>query len=139
MKYLLLLIFGVIWSLSSFGQSPDLRFRPHLVFGSGGGVVGKETTYVFLENGALYKRITEDSLLRVRLLYSSTAKRHFATARRLRLAQLQSEHPGNLYYFVKINDSQKNGGGATWGQTGTKPPAAVKAFYDNLVKLVPKK
>lgn len=139
MKYLLLLSIGMLCTEVSFGQSPDLRFRPHLAFGHGGGVAGHESAYVFLENGTLYKRIGQDSLVRIRLLYASTAKRHFATARRLRLAQSVSEHPGNLYYFVKLNESQKQGGGATWGDPATKPPAGLKALYDGLMKLVPKK
>lgn len=137
-KNLLLLAF-FLSSICAVAQSPDVRSKSQIIVGSGGGVVGKETAYVFLESGYLYQQLPNDSLVKARILYKSTAKKYFDWAKKLKLSKRDFNHPGNIYAFVKFHESQKNEYGVTWGEAKMTPPKDVKAFYDAFMKLVPKK
>lgn len=109
-----------------------------LVFGRGGGITGEETGYVLLGNGHLLEvsRLLQDTT-ELATIDASTTQRMFDALETLDMAQLDFQHPGNLYYFIR----QKQVGTTmqvVWGDPSYTPPAAVKQFYDTLKNLIPK-
>ena len=112
-----------------------------LILGSGGGVTGQITSYIFLEDGRLYKTnsLKLDSLVLVRTIFASTAKKYFGNATKLGLAKKKFNKPGNLSFFVRLKTTATKQEEVQWGQAKTTPPKDVKAFYDGFFKnIVPK-
>jgi hypothetical protein len=111
----------------SAGQLPAQQIR----WGEGGGFSGRETTYVLLDNGQIFKKGgISDPYTEMSSFPSSKAKRLFKRAQSLRLMELDFQDPGNIYSFIEIVEGDQVRR-IVWG--GKKPvPPAVTAFYQEL-------
>jgi hypothetical protein len=111
-----------------------------LIVGSGGGVTGQTKSYILLENGQLYLKnsIKPDSLVLIRTVWETTAKKFYTQAQKLNLAKIKFNEPGNMSYFVMYQESLKKGYTVTWGKNKISPPKEVKAFYDSFLKALVK-
>jgi len=75
-----------------------------LQWGSGGGFTGKETSYVLLKNGQIFKREMAGTPMESPKTKSKTAAAIFKAAEALDFSKLESNHPGNIYSFVAWKD-----------------------------------
>jgi hypothetical protein len=59
----------------------------------------------------------------------------FEEAQKKLAANPQFNHPGNRYYFVKLQDG-KAAQNATWGDNNHAAPAGLENLYDQLIALI---
>jgi hypothetical protein len=107
-----------------------------LVWGSGGGITGKVTSYKLLESGNITRSMGVDgSTTDIKPIKAKVAKAMFSAAKDLSLAEVAQNTPGNMYYFLElVVDGKTNR--ITWGEAGTEVPSKVKDFYQLLNQLV---
>jgi hypothetical protein len=132
------LVFSVLIGNALLAQKLPNR---QLILGSGGGVTGQVTSYIFLEDGRLFRlnSLKPDSLVLVRTIFASTAQKYFSNASKLALAKKKFNKPGNLSFFVRLKTTSTKQEEVQWGQAKAIPPKDVKAFYDGFFKnIVPK-
>lgn len=110
-----------------------------LLFGSGGGFAGIETTYTLLENGQLFKFDPKaPAPVEIAGIGKKTANNLFETAESLGLLKLDFMYPGNTYQFIEFqDDGQKKR--VTWGDQEHPVDPKIRNLYDQLVQLVPAK
>lgn len=107
-----------------------------LRWGNGGGFVGKETMYILLENGQLFKRDGAQGELKE--LPSVKAKKAHAlteSAEKLGLLNTQFAHPGNTYQFVEFEDDGKKNR-ISWGDAKYPVDGKIQELYGKLMELV---
>jgi hypothetical protein len=115
------------------GNFPDRQLR----WGSGGGVVGKETTYTLLDNGQIFVREMGGALTESGGTKAKTAKSLYEMIGTLGLDQLKFQHPGNTYDFVEVlNGDSVNR--ISWGEKDNPVDPKIKDLFDRLNKLVKK-
>lgn len=116
------------------GSFPDHQIR----WGSGGGFVGKETTYTLLDNGQIFVRKLGGDLTSAGATKTRVAKSIYKTVENLGLANLNFQHPGNTYSFMEVlsGDSVQR---VSWGDPAHPVDADVKALFDQLNGLLDKK
>lgn len=109
-----------------------------LRWGSGGGVVGKETTYTLLNNGQIFKKGLKEPNTEAAKTKSKTAAEIFKAAAALDIAKLEFNHPYNLYSFLEWQDGdvvQR----IVWGDPAFPVGEGVKEVFDRLNGLLTKK
>jgi hydroxymethylpyrimidine pyrophosphatase-like HAD family hydrolase len=107
-----------------------------LIFGSGGGFSGQVIEYTLLENGRLMRTnsLTKESTS-LKALSKQEAQTYFKQAAKLNLEALEFKHPGNMYYFIRLNDGEKQQE-VVWGDNSHPAPAQVQGLYQKLEKAV---
>lgn len=112
---------------------PDQQLR----WGSGGGYVGKETTYTLLESGQMFVRETGGKLTEINGTKPKKAKALYETMRKLGLATLDFQHPGNTYSFIEVlsGDSLKR---ISWGEKDHPVDSNIRDLFGELNELVKK-
>lgn len=115
------------------GNFPDRQLR----WGSGGGVVGKETTYTLLDNGQIFIREMGGVLTEAGSTKSKKAKALYETIGTLGLDQINFKHPGNTYDFIEVlsGDSVNR---ISWGDKNTPVDPKIKDLYNQLTALLEK-
>ncbi|MBK7935911.1 MAG: hypothetical protein IPJ82_01920 [Lewinellaceae bacterium] len=112
---------------------PDRQLR----WGSGGGYVGKETTYTLLDNGQVFVRETGGKLAETTNTKPKKAKVLYETMGTLGLSTLDFQHPGNIYNFIEVlNGTDINR--ISWGEKGHAVDQQVQDLYRQLNELVKK-
>ncbi len=133
-----LLAFAITFSTACkvIKYTPDKLPTRQMIFGNGGGFVGIETSYTFLENGQIFKKTGVDSAyLELKSIPTKQAKALFERLASLQLYKLDIEKPGNLYYFLREVNSEIDGK-VTWGAGDFLPPQNLVSFYKDLQVLV---
>lgn len=117
--------------------STDELPATRLYFGSGGGFAGAFTEYMLLENGQLFRRASQQGAFQVLpKVKRSQAKSLFSTWVEQKMSEKDFLHPGNLYYFVRMEkDGQKHR--LSWGSSSHPTPAGIKQFYASCQALIP--
>ena len=106
-----------------------------IIFGNGGGIVGKEHTYKISSLGAFKVANSNDSDREIKIKVSrKTLKKIFALADSLQKNVAGFSNPGNIYYFISVNNNVEKPD-YTWGQTGFIAPEPVTRLYDMLKKI----
>lgn len=112
--------------------TPDKFPSQQLIWGSGGGFAGIETSFYLLPNGQIFRRqgIAKpfEELVSIK---KKKAGAYFEKAASLQLFKQDIDKPGNLYYFVQeitnATDSR-----AIWGSGDYLPPQGLLALYREL-------
>jgi hypothetical protein len=121
-------------TLYTIDKLPDKQLR----WGSGGGFVGKETSYTLLENGQLFYQGVGKALAEVQKTKAKKAKNIFKSVENLKLTTLDFKHPGNTYSYIEVvnaSDSHR----IIWGDKQHTPDARVQNLYQTLGDLVKNK
>ena len=110
---------------------PDELLR----WGNGGGITGKETSYVLLENGQLFQRDgAQAALTALPSIKSRKADGLVDKAEKLGVLTLAFAHPGNTYQFIEFEDEGKKNR-VVWGDGKFPVSADIAAFYQELTQL----
>lgn len=113
-------------------QLPDNQIR----WGQSGGFTNKTTTFILLENGQIFKKESlEGTTLALSATKSKTAKSLFNAIVDLSLNTISSDHPGNMTYFLEIQDKTSTHRIA-WGDKDFPIEQKVLDFYSVLQQLV---
>ncbi len=108
------------------------RSKRQLVFGEGGGFVGGTKTYILYDSGQLfYIHSIGGEQQELNPIEKKLCKKVFKKAKRLSLATIEIERPGNIYYFLEIRDN-KNKNRVSWGDPNYKLPGELMEFYQFL-------
>lgn len=107
-----------------------------LRWGNGGGFVGKETTYILLENGQLFKRdgIKVDPV-ELAPIKGRQANALVESAEKLGLLKMSFVHPANTYQFIEFEDDGKNSR-VSWGDPKFPVDTKVQELYNKLSELI---
>jgi len=132
-----LLYFGLVFiclNLSCKSQQYSMDDLPEkqLVFGKGGGMSGAVDTYILLENGQLFhsNSITKETE-ELENIGKKEAENCFAKLDSLSIADMDFNHPGNMYYFLEeINGAEIRR--ITWGSENHEISEEYKEFYNQL-------
>ncbi|GJM31547.1 MAG: hypothetical protein DHS20C18_05480 [Saprospiraceae bacterium] len=114
--------------------TPDNLPERQLHFGSGGGFAGTSTEYLLLDNGQLFRNEGKGytSLESAR---PGAARRVFKAFYKMNLDTLDYNQPGNLYYFIKMQDRGTTYE-ITWGGFQDAPSKALEVYYQSLNQIV---
>lgn len=115
------------------GNFPDRQLR----WGSGGGIVGKETTYTLLDNGQIFVRDMGGTLTETGKTKAKTAKALYEMIGTLGLEKLDFQHPGNTYDFIEVlnGDSVRR---ISWGEKNIPVDPKIKDLFNQLNGLLKK-
>ena len=107
-----------------------------LRWGNGGGFVGKETTYILLENGQLFKRdgIKNDPV-ELAPIKGRQANALVESAEKLGLLKMEFVHPSNTYQFIEFEDDGKKSR-VSWGDPKFPVDAKVQELNKKLSDLI---
>jgi hypothetical protein len=130
----LLLLAGYLMVACRTGKTSDQTTGRRLIFGEGGGFTGAVTTYTLQPDGQLQRTnsLTQETS-KAGAISPRAASAFFARADSLIKANRDFNHPGNHYFFVKLEDGNA-GQGVTWGDNAQPAPAGAEALYDELIK-----
>ncbi len=109
-----------------------------LYFGSGGGFAGAFTEYLLLENGQLFKRESQQAeFVALPKVRPKQAQLLFSNWTEQKMDGQDFQHPGNLYYFLKM-EKEGQTHRLSWGSSKYPTPEAIKQFYSSCSALIPK-
>ena len=118
------------------GQPSDFE-GPRFEFGSGGGITGLYNTYHLLQNGQLFKADAKGATKEVAQLTKAEVKAVFAKAKKIDLATMDYNKPGNFNYY--INYTLKGKTAKTQWADNKAAPAGLVELYKQLSALTEKK
>jgi len=120
---LLFLIFGY----AGFAQDRYLEVT------SGGGVTGTVTRYQIAMDGKVVKGkgLGEINYSEEAKLKKCSTKRYYKNANVLMHSYPDFNHPGNLYFSIRLNDLGTESQ-ITWGDAGQKVPEDVEKLYKKI-------
>ena len=118
---------------SSQPQNTLTPEKDQLTFGRGGGISGEVQSHILLNSGQLYatSSLFTDTV-HLTDLAPDTVRTFFARVDSLP-SELDFQHPGNRYYFIRHQQQE-----VTWGDPDHPPPLAVQQLYNALQHIVPK-
>lgn len=128
----------VFWFCKSPKYTADNLPQKQLRWGKGGGFVGKETLFVLLENGQIFKQGPDTgSLTETGHTRPGKARKLFKLLETTGIQQLDFQHPGNTYKFIDVvsGDTIRR---VSWGDPQQSLDAAVADLYAQLEGLVEK-
>ena len=133
-------LFSICWMVllqtacSPQRSSATLPQEVRLTFGRGGGISGEVQSYILLDDGQLY---TVSSLFtdttHLASLELSKTQQLFDQADSLQLVNVDFQHPGNRYHFIRYQQHE-----ITWGDPDVAPPPAIQQFYHSLQSIISK-
>jgi hypothetical protein len=126
---LLLLLLGII--------PIKVHAQDALVVGSGGGITGQAAAYKVLADGKVYKGkgVADIQYPECAKIRKSKAKKLLKRAGRVQSTAGALNAPGNLYYFLAIQQDGKENR-ITWGAADQPAPEAVKVLYQDVQSMV---
>lgn len=110
---------------------PEKQLR----WGSGGGVVGKEKSWILLENGQIFATDMMGKTTEADKVSGKKAKSLFKTAGALGIAKMEFNHPGNMYYFLEWKEGDMVSR-IVWGDKNLPVDKSVQTLYDDLNALL---
>ncbi|WP_084061747.1 hypothetical protein [Cellulophaga tyrosinoxydans] len=120
--------------LSCKSQQYTLDTLPNtqLIFGKGGGITGVIDTYTLLENGQLfYENSLSEEKKELKRISKKNVKILFDQLDNINLKDVDFNHPGNMYYFMK----EVKGGYShkvVWGKSDVQIDASIINLYEKL-------
>ena len=131
----LLVLGGLAVSSQSKKSFPNEYKRKQILFGTGGGFTGIESTYVLQQNGQLFKAISDTSFQELSVIDKQKTKEYFKQLRELDLDEIDLNAPGNLYYFLEEKKREKSHR-LIWGANGADVPEGVLELHRTLIQVV---
>ena len=106
-----------------------------LQWGSGGGFVGKESYFILLDNGQIFKHepAMGDSIAEIKGVKRRVAKSMFKAADAAGITTLDFKHPSNTYMFIG-----QSGKRVVWGDKNHPVGEPVEKLYRDLNDLIKK-
>lgn len=128
----------VFWFCKSPKYTADTLPQKQLRWGKGGGFVGKETLFVLLENGQIFKQSPDSgSFAEADHTRAGKARKLFKLVETAGLQNLDFQHPGNTYKFIEVMSGDTIHR-VSWGDPQQSLDAAVADLYAQLEGLVGK-
>lgn len=130
-----LFIISLFASCSSSGKLTSDSNSQRLIFGNGGGFTGIYTTYELFEDGNVFILLPDNTLQPLKKIRKKKARELFSQADKLKIAQPEFNHPGNMTWFITI---QANGmiTEYKWGDANNSVPNEIEDLYDQLNTIV---
>ena len=111
----------------------------YILFGTGGGFTGKVTSYKLYESGQIKKQSgIKTAFNSLTTVEEKTSKQIFKSIDQLDLKSRPINDPGNLYYFMELNEKGEKTK-FIWGGIKEEPDDAIRAFYNLLNGLANRK
>jgi hypothetical protein len=109
-----------------------------LTVGSGGGFTGKETAYLLLDDGRLYRRTsTQPTYALIGRQTAATTKRVFTSVEdRCAIRRTAYDKPGNMYRFVRWKKGAEQYKVA-WAPNDGNVPAGYNQVYSSFMGMLP--
>lgn len=104
-------------------------------FGKGGGFTGIEKSWTLLENGQIFEKGPDGTLVALDSAKKKTAKTLFKTVKTLQLDQVQFTYPGNTYSYLDIPAGDKTNR-ISWGDNTHPVDSKIQELFNNLMALV---
>ncbi|MCR9287855.1 MAG: hypothetical protein NXI23_10755 [Bacteroidetes bacterium] len=116
--------------------TPTTFPEKQIIFGDGGGFSGVITEYTLLENGQFFKKTSlEKEHQELKRLKKKEAIKIYEQKESLRLHKFDINHPGNLYYFLRLTDEELDHT-ITWGAGDYNLREEIMDFYKVLRALI---
>ena len=112
---------------------PEKQIR----WGTGGGFVGKESAHILCDNGQIFNRDILGNTSISGKTKGKKAKALFKTVEELGLAKMEYNHPGNIYYFIEIQEVDIVSR-VVWGDKGSPVGKPIEDLYGELNGLLKK-
>lgn len=138
--FALILIAGSLFACSTvqytYSELPEIRLH----FGAGGGVAGLKSEFILLENGQVFRTVSQPSgkvieQEELKPLAKKEAKEYFRRLDSMRMVKYDFFHPDNYYYFLRTVDAQVDHE-ITWGDLDFPIRPDVQTFYQDLQNMV---
>ncbi len=139
--FLLMFIFLIVVFFSACKTttySSENLPEKQLYFGSGGGFTGLVTEYLLLDNGQLFKVPSPDVLEEMKKVKKSKAAELYTKYTELGFDDLIFNQPGNIYYFIRMVDGEKENY-LSWSDQRPLPEVEMIEFYKELMGTVVEK
>jgi hypothetical protein len=133
--FLVFFSFAIILFNSCMSQNSLFESKKNIqiIFGSGGGFTGKIMEYTLHENGDIFLNNTlKNNNNKIKTLSGVETKEVFSKLKSIDLNNIKFNHPGNMYYFIKVK-SKKSLHEVIWGDNRYTTPNEVKDFYKFLM------
>lgn len=138
MKYLIFTSFLLtIFLMGCSSQNQLSQYEgTEIVFGNGGGVSGQVTEFTLNTAGQIVLKERIGSQIKsVADLKKSTTKKIYSQLSDINFSNINFNHPGNLYYFIREVKGDKTHE-IVWGSPSQQVPSSIKEFYDYLMSNV---
>ena len=111
-----------------------------IIFGNGGGFVGKETAFALLEDGRIIALQRDSPTLKiVKKVGKKAATTTFALRDTLKLGSRLQNSPGNVYHFIILKTANRKDHKIAWDSGDPRTaPADLEGFYKKLIGFVSK-
>jgi len=130
------LLFMLVTSCNIVKYASDKLPEKQLIFGEGGGFSGAVQEFIILENGQVFSRTSfTETPTEMKGIGKAKAKKLFKKAELLNIAKRDFIEPGDIYFFVQIQNDAKSNHRVVWGDANHKVPEDIEAFYQELKKL----
>lgn len=130
-----MILISSLFSCNPAKIEPKNYTGPQIIFGDGGGFAGAMNEYNLQDNGHLYKRQgVTDEYVWIRRVDLKMTKQIFTNYDQLKLSEVQVNKPGNMYYFIGLQNEGKHHR-ITWSN---KEDISVEAkiFFSILMNLI---
>lgn len=107
---------------------------PILSFGKSGGFAGAITNFKLMENGQLFQSSNGIDFKEVCQIEKKVTKQMFKNYSTLNIGEVVMDDPGNMTYFVGLNDEAFEHK-MVWGGSKGEASAIIKQYYTTLMKL----
>ncbi len=128
------LMLGLSVACNSVQYTPETLPDRQLHFGSGGGFAGATTEYVLLDNGQLFRHEPK-GYEELPSAKAGMARRAFKQFYKMKLDTVNYQEPGNLYYFIRMQDKGKTYE-ITWGGNQDLPNENIESYYQTLNQII---
>jgi len=109
-----------------------------LSFGNGGGFTGKVLDFTLMDNGQVFKGVNKEGVVdMIKKVKKDKVNQIFNTYDLLALGEMSVDDPGNMYYYISMNDNGKIKK-LTWGGANANESKELRVFHANLMGIVTK-
>ncbi len=119
----------ILLNISKCSSPKDFK---EIKFGEGGGFTGAVTEYQIKVNGDIFiNKSLEKENRKIKTISNSELKNIENRYNKLSKESLSFSHPGNLYYFIEVDQTK-----IVWGDPTFPEPLDIKELYNELQKII---
>ncbi len=125
-------------------QTPYEYEGRSISFGNGGGFTGKSVDFTLMDNGQIFKGLNKEGTVdMIKKISKDQVNQIFDTFDLLGFGELTINSPGNMYFFVQMNNhesasTQNDDNKLVWGNYDSGESKELRIFHANLMSLVSK-
>ena len=108
-----------------------------LIFGNSGGFAGKTVKYMLSPKGKVFIEGTNGQMSEEKSIDKNLAAQFFDNFTAMGFNELSLDDPGNMTYFIIVQDGDRKKKLA-WGGMNQEVPAGLEVYYKNFMKLMKK-